>query len=292
MSHHKQRSNDNLLSVPAPVTFVKHSPLTSITKRFASLNINDKDTTDNACTVTNRKSFIQQRVEKLYGTTKILTHKLSDSTLHNNGNGTHNGTHINGSTTVDEKENDEISMNSLPPVMKHLRPEFAKQLQFMSSPKKSPNTKINSNGNITGYALKADQPQEKFKSDIIIDETSSDNTKSISPPSPLVNTNEISNSESNQKNCESLIEKVVSSPDKSIVSVESVVIKSENNFDLSQKMEVEMKSPPVVEPKDGHFFLKLLNTEKTRILKIADEHEEELTRLQSNVSDHFVTSRN
>lgn len=138
------RSNENLLSVPTPVTFIKQSPLTSITKRFASLNINDKDTTDNAGmmngssngSVSNRKSFIQQRVEKLYGTTKILTTTTTTvknlETIQHNGNGTNH--HVNGNSTnnnnnnshSDEKENDEdLYMNSLP-VMKHLRPEFAK----------------------------------------------------------------------------------------------------------------------------------------------------------------------
>lgn len=142
------RSNDNLLSVPQPVTFVKQSPLASITKRFASLNLGDgKDTTDNAVNgnISNRKSFIQQRVEKLYGTTKILTSTTTTKTvktseiIHLNGN----SHHVNGSSgkEIDEKENDgELSaMNSLP-VMKHLRPEFCRQLNFLNSPKKTRNT--------------------------------------------------------------------------------------------------------------------------------------------------------
>jgi hypothetical protein len=141
------RSNDNLLSVPQPVTFVKQSPLASITKRFASLNLSDsKDTTDNAVNgnISNRKSFIQQRVEKLYGTTKILTSTTTTTTvktseiIHTNGN----SHHVTGSSgkEIDEKENDEeLCMNSLP-VMKHLRPEFCRQLNFLNSPKKTRNT--------------------------------------------------------------------------------------------------------------------------------------------------------
>lgn len=139
------RSSDNLLSVPQPVTFVKQSPLASITKRFASLNLNDsKDTTDNAVNenISNRKSFIQQRVEKLYGTTKILTSTTTtvaktSETIHLNGN----SHHVNGSSgkEIDGKENEqELCMNSLP-VMKHLRPEFCRQLNFLNSPKKTRN---------------------------------------------------------------------------------------------------------------------------------------------------------
>lgn len=153
----QQRSSDNLLSVPTTVTFIKQSPMTSITKRFASLNIDDKekDITDNAGIIngasngtsngsmSNRKSFIQQRVEKLYGTTKILTSTTStmttvknSETIHIiNGNGHHHHHHhVNGSSSVkeieiDEKENDEELYNSLP-VMKHLRPEFCRQVSF------------------------------------------------------------------------------------------------------------------------------------------------------------------
>lgn len=138
------RSSDNLLSIPQSreVTFVKQSPLSSITKRFASLNINDsssKDTTDNAVngSLTSRKSFIQQRVEKLYGTTKILTTSTvkTSETIHVNGNGHHNSSYVNGNAKeMDEKENEDYT--SLP-VMKHLRPEFCRQLQFVqNSPKK------------------------------------------------------------------------------------------------------------------------------------------------------------
>lgn len=300
----QQRSSDNLLSVPGhtPVTFVKQSPLTSITKRFASLNINEKDTTDNAGMingngngVTNRKSFIQQRVEKLYGTTKILTSVKSSDSIQLNGNGTitrlngsngsSNGT--NGSiTTVEEKENDEISMNSLP-VMKHLRPEFAKQLQFMSSPKKS--LTRTSTGNVL---LKSEQQQPitdqtQFKSENIITSANNNNNITSLPPSK---TNEISivdliNSESVRKDCDSLMDRVVSSPEPSVVSVEKVVngnCEVKNNI-TNGKMDSEVKSPNN-EVKDGHYFLRLLNAEKARILDVADVTEKELEQLQSNVS--------
>lgn len=298
----QQRSNDNLLSVPAPVTFVKQSPLTSITKRFASLNIGDKDTTDNASmvtngngSVTNRKSFIQQRVEKLYGTTKILTTMKSSDSIQLNGNGTithlngssaHNGS-SNGTSIVDEKENDEINLNSLP-VMKHLRPEFAKQLQFMSSPKKSSFTRT-STGNVL---LKSDQQkqQQNFKQE----NGTSDNTNIVTskPTSPPISTNEVSsiNSEfiKKEENSEPLMERVVSSPEHSIASQESVIANNcaISNTNLSfdnNKMEIEIQSPKA-ELKDGHYFRILVNNEKTRIMNNAADLEKELEQLQSNVS--------
>lgn len=287
----QQRSNDNLLSVPAPVTFVKQSPLTSITKRFASLNISDKDTTDNAGmtngTVTNRKSFIQQRVEKLYGTTKILTTVKSSDSIQLNGNGTihhingsangsTNGS-SNGSSTVDEKENDEVCLNSLP-VMKHLRPEFCKQLQFMSSPKKS--LTRTSTGNVL---LKSEQ--QKFKSE---NDTSGNTNPLTSTPPPPNKINEISielvNSELVKKDCERIVDRIVSSPEPIIVSKEKITNGSfVNQPETKSEMDLEINSPQS-ESKDGHYFLRLVIAEKSRILAIADEHEKELQQLQSSVS--------
>lgn len=294
----QQRSNDNLLSVPGhkPVTFVKQSPLTSITKRFASLNINEKDTTDNASmingngnNVTNRKSFIQQRVEKLYGTTKILTSIKSSDSIQLNGNGTI--THLNGSsngstttngssTTIEEKENDEISMNSLP-VMKHLRPEFAKQLQFMSSPKKSLTRTSTGNVLLKSEQPKTDQPQ--FKSENIIN---SGNNNITSLP-PLSKTNEISivdliNSESVRKDCDSLMDKVVIGVEENVVTVEKVINNNveTNNTSVNGKMEANSTE----EVRDGHYFRDLLIVEKTRILKVAEDTEKDLEKLQSEVN--------
>lgn len=279
------RSNDNLLSVPTPVTFVKQSPLTSITKRFASLNIgsdSDKDSPDNAGvngvgSVPNRKSFIQQRVEKLYGTTKILTNTTvkNSETFQINGNGHY---HVNGTTTtngnhvVDEKENDEeFYMNSLP-VMKHLRPEFCRQLQFLSSPKKvarvsnaNSNSPKSNNNNQTVEIKKKNLEEEKIV--------------------------EISDQDLRPETKESVVmEHIISKDeaDKAVMIQESqgtiIDLSNNNNVCVNNKMENETIISPQTEVKDGHYFLRLLNIEKSRILKLADEAEKELELLQSDVS--------
>lgn len=293
----QQRSSDNLLSVPAPVTFVKQSPLTSITKRFASLNINDKDkdTTDNAGvmingngSVTNRKSFIQQRVEKLYGTTKILTTVKSSDSIQLNGNGTiqHTNGSSNGttaSTTVDEKENDEISMNSLP-VMKHLRPEFAKQLQFMSSPKKSLRTSTSN-----GFTKQIEQCDVSKQTEKNPDQPQieSGNTEVVtSKPAPIkINGAPIEklNSELVKEVHEISMDTVVKTAEKVVLSAEVII--NNNNQCESQtngKMATETKAPQA-ETKDGHYFLVLLHNEKARIMKLAQDMEDELEQLQSDV---------
>lgn len=293
----QQRSSDNLLSVPAPVTFVEQSPLTSISKRFASLNINDQDTTDNASmvngnvAVSNRKSFIQQRVEKLYGTTKILTTVKTTESVQVNGNGTSH--HTNGSATngtangkLDEKENDEVCLNSLP-VMKHLRPEFCKQLQFMNSPKRSTRT---STGNVLLKSERLDNDQQ-FKS-----ENSASGNTSITSIKPANKTKDISidllNSELVKNDSKILVNEVLKTSEQKVLSEEKVLnnnceASSSTNINIANHSSGKMDSPNKPtngELKDGHYFLGILYAEKARILKIADDTEKELLVLQSNVS--------
>lgn len=276
----QQRSSENLLSVPAPVTFVKQSPLTSITKRFASLNLNDKDTTDNASllngngSVANRKSFIQQRVEKLYGTTAILTTtvKSSSETAHRNGNGRMNGSSTaSGNSIIEEKDYDEECMNSLP-VMKHLRPEFAKQLQFMNSPKKS----VASNGH-------------NFK--LENSSTGNDNGVSLAPNKPESILIQSSNSELKSRDIVVKDDLIVPSPVKIVEKqmesfnkgLESINEKSPKTLNKPEMNNCDSDKSSVL-VKDGKYFLEKLKAERTRILNLAEQHEIELNKLQGNVS--------
>jgi hypothetical protein len=305
MSRQPRSQNDHLLSVPTPVTFIKQSPLTSITKRFASLNINDKDTPDNAGMamngssnggVSNRKSFIQQRVEKLYGTTtKILTtnatttsttvkNNSSTDTIQLNGNGTihhHLNGNSNGNNHYDEKENDEeLYMNSLP-VMKHLRPEFCRQLQFMSSPKKvarvsSSNGNSNHSSSSSTSSTTMEIPTTKIESD---------QQKEI-----VVNQIEEAKMEQNIVVMDRIISKESPAVKESQQSIE--LSNNNNNVVNVNKAEMESIKSPEIEVHDGNYFLKLLNNEKTRILKIADETEKELEVLQSNVRFFVVDKIN
>jgi len=95
----------------------------------------------------------------------------------------------------------------------------------------------------------------------------------------------IENLESNNKEIvmESVINKnILPSTEKS--ENNNIDISNNNNI-FNEKMEIEncVKSPSESEIRDGHYFLKLLDVERTRILKIADEVESELKDLQSDV---------
>lgn len=314
------RSNDNLLSVPTPVTFIKQSPLTSITKRFASLNINsnDKDTTDNAGmmangvnggssngSVSSRKSFIQQRVEKLYGTTKILTTTTTSTTssstknseqIQLNGNGTiyHHHNHMNGNSNgtsnghSEEKENDEeLYMNSLP-VMKHLRPEFCRQLQFLSpnSPKKVSSSRVNGTNAVIFQNSSSSSSINPPANDKIATETSTTGTSN--------QVNNLINKEPILEQKEVVMERIVNKDSPVVAESQKSIELSNNNNNINVNNKIEMESElkgkltTESEVKDGNYFLKLLDSEKTRILKLAEEAEKELEVLQSDVRIFFL----
>ena len=119
------------------------------------------------------------------------------------------------------------------------------------------------------------------------------NTNTIKGENHTENTNlekvnliENQNIESSNKEIvmESVInEKILPSTEKS--ENNNIDISNNNNI-FNEKMEIAncVKSSSESEIKDGHYFLKLLNAEKARILKIADEVDSELNDLQSDVT--------
>ena len=283
----QQRSNDNLLvpNATTTTTFLKTSPLASITTRFSGLNVNgDKDTTDNAgmngsgsvdSKLGNRKSFIQQRVEKLYGlnsSSKIITTVKSTDSLLSNGNGhVHNG---NG-TVIEEKENDEDCVNSLP-VMKHLRPEFAKQLKFCNASPKKSSFKLNGvngqNGNLNSDISAA----TVVTSNVNISLQQQTNTGNLLSNSKL------------QSELESKEPVIVASMLDSDLEKENVPMAVVNgNGSLKNgvdKIQAVGCSSAQGETKDGHYFLQLLIVERNRILKMADDMEKDMELAQADVS--------
>ena len=87
---------------------------------------------------TEKKSFIQQRVEKLYGHMEGVV--ISKQIYSSNERKYLNNIANNHSNNVENIENEEENNESLP-VFRHLRPEFRAQLQ-VHSPKKSPKSPL------------------------------------------------------------------------------------------------------------------------------------------------------
>jgi hypothetical protein len=236
----RQQRHNEVHSTPPMTTIRKESQnfrSSNVTKKFSDFNIHsgEKDTTDNIgrTPVEIKKSFIQQRVEKLYGTSNILTNNASNGTKH----------HITESI---EKKSiiTETSPSSSLPVMKHLRPEFANRLQFVTSPKSNTTISVNSHSN-TSELNNIKQVKE-----VTISPDENKNIQSSITVPPVVETN--------------------GSTKLKDESISIIQTNGKNN-----------------EIKDGHYFLRILNEEKSRILKMADETEEKLEKKQSEVRFQF-----
>lgn len=122
---------------------------------YSNENIENNNITNNNIHI-NQKSFIQQRVERLYGVNSATTQsfltksKSNDNKLLNNSNSNnsnysstlfyHNKQHNNNNTTnnnhLNIMDNENVDNSNTLPVLRHLNPEFRSQLT-LSSPKKS-----------------------------------------------------------------------------------------------------------------------------------------------------------
>lgn len=329
----QQRSNDNLMTVPN-VNYVRTSPLASMTKRFTALTMQDgKDQVDNASNsaekILSRKSFIQQRVEKLYGSQEntspkiisYVTRRSTDTLIVTNGtNGTngHTNGHTNGTngSQTDEKENEENeeNLNSLP-VMRLLRPEFCKQLQF-SSPKKSLLTSSKSNNCVTTTTTITNTKSAAIKTSYSVDTIESESEKVMEkerdrnsePSITCLNSNSNSNvtcldrqissyleNSQNLKNL-NLVEKlnncqnnkmVVSDQD---ISMENKENCKENGTEMNgvENGHANLEEKPAAVKKDGHYFLDILDRERSRLLHMADVTENDMKTVQEKVRFSFI----
>jgi hypothetical protein len=294
-----------------------------MTKRFTALTMqdNNNDQVDNAGIngngiakvngsssadkILSRKSFIQQRVEKLYGSQEhtspkiisYVTRRSTDTLIVTNGitNGhTTNGSQNGSKTEEKENENDENeeNLNSLP-VMRLLRPEFCKQLQF-SSPKKSlfPSSKSNNCVTTTATQMtptKAAIIKTSYSVDTIerngnespeknVTSFDQNNSSCLENNQNLKNLNLVESVKINSTNCNNN-KMVVNDTDFSMENKENC---KKNGGEQPNGKMMEEKSAAV--KKDGHYFLEILNRERSRLLKMADDVETEMKAIQENVS--------
>lgn len=211
-----------------------------------------------------RKSFIQQRVEKLYGSTvKVLPfvpqRKSNDSLPITNSNG------------HSLKEQDE-PLNSLP-VMKHLRPEFAKQLEFFS-PKKAVNG--NGNGNTNGFKIISEAAENNKNGGEYLTNGEKNNTSKNNHSENNFSQNSSSNNSNSAPNCNKTIMATSIKNNKENGKVEAASQGSSNGL-----MRADDEVPD--DNNAGHHFLAKLNYERSRILQLAADMEQELESLQANV---------
>lgn len=138
-----------------------HQSLDTVDKSTSKYDLITKITANKTTTTkVETKSFVQQRVERLYGADALAQGILSPRPVK-----TYNTNGVTTTTVIATAEGDENSFDL--PVFRHLRPEFRAQLPMSVSPKKeaskthsSPLLLINNNNsnNTTNNNLKQPQP--------------------------------------------------------------------------------------------------------------------------------------
>lgn len=340
---HYTRGDGNYLVVPIPVPVINDTKensmmnmnsLISPEKKFftstKSPEANGKDVTDNVnaksffsstkyfssssstMTTTNAKedveikspkSFIQQRVERLYGpsalaqgfyspkrsnsdsSSSVLSERSQNSTNTVKQTKIFKTEYKNGVSSVNkfEVENLEVEGEQSLPVLRHLRPEFRAQLPMLSpkrsiaklstefaslSSTNSQQPTMLSNNKITngGDAVAQTQRNNLHKT------TALPNLKQNISSGDSVNNSSTSTSQSN-----SLINGVVS---ETVYSVNKMKLSEDNGIDCANSSNGHVKlengqSNGVVtmngshEEKDGHYFLNVLKIERDRLISLA-----------------------
>ena len=200
------------------------------------------------------KSFIQQRVERLYGpgalaqgffykrsTTKMNT---SDSNKFSNNN------NISADNATMEE-----SLKNLP-VLRHLRPEFRAQLPVVSSRKPTDGTEQ------VIKPLQRVTPTRKTEQKTPATTNSQNSITRI----PVIIEDEASKRDTNSK----------SIPDQQPAAPKVVLPVLESSTSSANIAKQTQEAEKVIEEKDGHFFMKLLKQETDRLLSLAASAEAEL----------------
>ncbi|XP_025074871.1 uncharacterized protein LOC105430173 [Pogonomyrmex barbatus] len=203
------------------------------------------------------KSFIQQRVERLYGpgalaqgfffkrsTAKI---NISDSSFNKSSN--------NNDISTDNA-NAEESLKNLP-VLRHLRPEFRAQLPVVSSRKPTDGTEqvIKPLQRVTPVTRKTEQKSPP----------TTNSQKSVMRRIPIIVEGDVPQRDTTSK----------SIPDQQPAAPKVVLPVLEPSAS-STNIAKQIQEAEKVEEKDGHYFMKLLKQETDRLLSLAASAEAEL----------------
>ncbi|XP_012252011.2 uncharacterized protein LOC105683751 [Athalia rosae] len=205
------------------------------------------------------KSFIQQRVERLYGPGALAQgffFKRSASKLNTSDCFLNKSLNNNNDVSIDGVKEEE-SLKSLP-VLRHLRPEFRAQLPVVSPRKPTDGSEqvIKSLQRVTSSIQKNEE-----KSKVVT--TAADLNNSIGRNDSIVNL----------KPSMTILKNI---PDQQPAALEVVlpVLEPSASFHNIAKHVQEVEKAD--EEKDGHYFMKMLKAETDRLLSLAASAEAEL----------------
>ncbi|KAF7993253.1 hypothetical protein HCN44_006313 [Aphidius gifuensis] len=263
----KTYTSNITFSSPKTTTGKQQLTFNETNKLNSSFNNYDNDSLLNSST-NSEKSFIQQRVERLYGPGALAqgfffkrssfnqsnssNNSLNESrnnNSNNNINNSINNNNNNNSNSFIDNANAEESLKKLP-VLRHLRPEFRAQLPVVSPRRPTDGTE-----QIIKPLQRLSIPikkQDVNKSIILIKTNDDDNDDKLK-----LNTSVINNIPDQQ----------LAAPVVVLPVLEKKI--NTNNGITEAKINIDDK-------KDGHYFIKLLKAEIKRLFALAESAEVEL----------------
>ncbi|CAK9812505.1 Disks large-associated protein 1 [Anthophora plagiata] len=200
------------------------------------------------------KSFIQQRVERLYGPGALAQgffFKRSTNRLNNSESNFNKSSNNNDVST--ENANTEESLKNLP-VLRHLRPEFRAQLPVVSPRRPTDGSEqiLKPLQRVTPVSRKVEQ-KPKIPAATNLDGNLADS------------------------GAQKLNSSVTSIPDQQPAAPKVVLPVLEPSASSSNVAKQVQEAEKTVEVKNGHYFIKLLKQETDRLLSLAASAEAELT---------------
>lgn len=205
-------------------------------------------------TPSSEKSFIQQRVERLYGPGALAQgffFKRSNTRL-NTSDSISNKSSNNNDVSV-ENANTEESLKNLP-VLRHLRPEFRAQLPVVSPRRPTDGSEqiLKPLQRVSPVSRKVEQ-KAKIPAATNLDGNLSDS------------------------NAQELSSSVTSIPDQQPAAPKVVLPVLESSASSTNVAKQVQEAEKTVEEKNGHYFMKLLKQETDRLLSLAALAEAELS---------------
>ncbi|XP_034178014.1 uncharacterized protein LOC117603209 isoform X2 [Osmia lignaria lignaria] len=199
------------------------------------------------------KSFIQQRVERLYGPGALAQgffYKRSTSRLNTSENSFNNSGNNNDATA--DNANTEESLKNLP-VLRHLRPEFRAQLPVVSPRRPTDGSEqvLKPLQRVTPVSRKVEQ-------------------KAKIPTASNLDGNIA------ESGAQKLNSSVTSIPDQQPAAPKVVLPVLEPSASSTNVAKQVQEAEKTVEEKNGHYFMKLLKQETDRLLSLAASAEAEL----------------
>ncbi|CAD1476832.1 unnamed protein product, partial [Heterotrigona itama] len=204
-------------------------------------------------TTSSEKSFIQQRVERLYGPGALAQgffFRRSTSKLSNTDSSFNKSTNNNDVST--ENANAEESLKNLP-VLRHLRPEFRAQLPVVSPRRPTDGSEqiLKPLQRVTPVSRKAEQ-KPKIPAAKNLDGNLADS------------------------GAQKLNSSVTSIPDQQPAAPKVVLPVLEPSASSTNVAKQVQEAEKTVEERNGHYFMKLLKQETDRLLSLAASAEAEL----------------